>query len=96
MTKIYLTCFKYDDKTQDVVGYALCEDGCCLASHLSSCEEWSKHDMGFWDSTWKHDIYEKHCPDGFELIWIHDADNDEQWLKAMELNKKWAGMEESA
>lgn len=29
----------------DVIGYALAEDGECLAQHLSSNIDWSKHDM---------------------------------------------------
>lgn len=88
MAKIYLTCFPYSIRTQDVIGYALCEDGHGLASHLSSNEQWSKHDMGFAYSTWKHETYKEHCPEGFELIWIDDPDNDERWIEAMKLNEK--------
>lgn len=88
MAKIYLTCFNAGIFSKnDVLGYALCEDGCGLVSHSSSSEGWSKHDMGY-ESDWHHDTYQKHCPDGFELIWIDDADHDERWLKAMELNQQ--------
>lgn len=85
-TKIYLTCFDGGFRRGDVIGYALGEDGQGLASHLSSGIEWSKHDMGL-TSDWKHDHYEKIYPNGYELIWIDDPDNDERWLNAIELNK---------
>lgn len=41
----------------------------CLTGHLSSGEEWFKHDMGI-TSDWKHDIYEKHYPDGYNLEYL--------------------------
>ena len=68
--KIYLFCAPAQGwGPTDVVGYALGEDGAGLASHLSSSEGFSRHDMGL-TSDWKHDIYNKHYPDGFELEWI--------------------------
>lgn len=76
----------------DVIGYALCEDGYGLASHLSSSKEWSMHDMGY-ESDWKHEIYKEHCPEGYELIWIEDADNDERWIKALKLNLRLSSEE---
>jgi len=85
-TKIYLACFP-SGFGADVIGYALGEDGQGLASHMSSSEDWSKHDMGL-TGTWKHEHYAKVYPKGYELIWIDDADKDERWLKALELNKK--------
>lgn len=88
MTKIYLTCFNVGIAHSDeVIGYALCEDGHCLASHLSSGKGWFMHDMGY-ESNWHHDVYKEHCPEGYELIWIDDAENDERWIEAMELNKQ--------
>lgn len=53
----------------NVIGYALAEDGTGLCSHLSSNEDFSKHDMGL-TSNWKHDIYQEHYPDGYELEWV--------------------------
>lgn len=84
--KIYLTCFPGGFRSGDVMGYALGEDGQGLASHLSSNEAFSKHDMGL-TSDWKHDHYAKVYPEGYELFWIDDAEHDERWLKAIELNK---------
>lgn len=87
-TKIYLACFpqKWGGRFEDVVGFALGEDGKGLASHLSSNVSFSKHDMGL-TSNWKHEHYAEAYPDGYELIWIDDAKNDERWQKALALNK---------
>lgn len=86
--KIYLACFPVSwGRHEDVIGYALAEDGVGLASHLSSHEEWAKHDMGL-TSDWKHDHYAKCYPDGYELEWIDNADTDERWLKAIALNQE--------
>jgi len=97
MGKIFVFCvptgrssygmIKGAEPTGDVIGYALAEDGVGIASHYSSGENWSKHDMGI-TSDWKHAYYEKHYPNGYELEWIDfkDLDNHEGYLKAMELN----------
>jgi hypothetical protein len=61
--------------TGDVIGYALCEDGACIASHYSSGAYWARHDMGL-TSDWKHEAYKKKYPDGYELEWIDYADLD--------------------
>jgi len=84
--KIYLACFEGGMRSGDVIGHALCEDGTGLASHLSSSEGFSKHDMGL-TSDWKHDTYKEHCPDGFELEWVDDPENHEGWMAALKLNK---------
>jgi len=72
----------------DVIGFALAEDGTCLTSHYSSNESFSKHDIGL-TSNWKHEIYEEHYPDGFELEWIEESKYSEHtgFLKAFENNK---------
>jgi len=94
MNRIYLTCFSTGTGSGcvngstpggDVIGYALAEDGMCLAQHLSSNVDFSKHDMGLW-SNWKHENYNKYYPDGWELVWIDDADNNETWKHLIELN----------
>lgn len=73
----------------DVMGYALAEDGTGLASHLSSNEDFSKHDIGL-TSNWHHEAYEEHYPDGFELEWVDDPENHELFNAAYELNKQKA------
>ena len=72
----------------DVMGYALAEDGTILTSHYSSNESFSKHDMGL-TSDWKHEIYEEHYPNGFELEWIEESNCDEHigFQKAFAKNK---------
>ena len=57
--------------TDMVTGAALSEDGHFLAGHLSSSEGWFRHDMGL-TSNWKHKEYEKHYPNGYELIEVSD------------------------
>ncbi len=69
----------------DVV--ALAEDGTCLAGHLSSSIGFAKHDIGI-TSKWKHEIYEKHYPNGYELVWIDDARNSEEITNAVKLHNE--------
>ncbi len=81
---------------------AMCEDGVCLGNHISSNEGWAKIDIGYADdSNPKHEKYTKHCPDGYELIWIDTIQVKEQfnnksgelykaYLKNQELGKKVA------
>ena len=86
-TKIYLYCVDYcwGRGHNDVIGYALTEDGVGLASHLSSNREWAQHDMGL-TSDWKHDHYAEHCPDGYELEWVDDVENHPGLQAAIRIN----------
>ena len=70
---------------------AMCEDGEVLAGHLSSNRTWAMHDIGI-TSDWKHDLYQEHCPDGYELEWIdHNDVNTHVGLEAAyQLNQKLA------
>jgi len=89
--KIYVACFPAPNWGEEsVVGYALAEDGQGLVSHLSSSPEFSKHDMGF-NSDWHHDTYKTKYPDGFEVVWVDDPDNDPDWIRATQLNSERAG-----
>ncbi len=54
---------------------AISDDGQWLATHMSSNDEWAKYDIGIGadsngQSKRKHDIYNAHFPDGWELEWI--------------------------
>lgn len=51
----------------DVVG--ICEDGVVLAGHICSTHEFGKYDIGV-TSDRKHALYAKHCPDGFQVVWV--------------------------
>jgi hypothetical protein len=84
MAKIYLYCIPYG---RDVLGFALAEDGTGLASHLSSNDNFSKHDMGL-TSSWNHEAYQAHYPLGFELEWVSNVESHEGLDKALELNKQ--------
>lgn len=84
--KVYLYCIPGGFGPGDVSGYALAEDGTGLASHLSSNESWSKHDMGL-TSNWHHDSYTEHYPDGFVLEWVSEPESHEGLRAALELNR---------
>jgi hypothetical protein len=60
----------------DEVPFAMAEDGAGLASHFCSAG-WARHDMGFGGSTWKHEHYNAHYPNGWELEWVDDFDSHE-------------------
>lgn len=92
--KIYLWAAEFqwghgDRVHTDYLAYAMAEDGTGLCSHLSSTVGWAKHDVGL-TSNWKHDLYDKHYPNGYELVWLDDPEKDEGWKKAFELNKQMA------
>jgi len=92
MPIIYLFATTWSSKCGDVVGYAVAEDGHCLAQHLSSSINFAKHDMGL-NSTWKHELYYKHYPDGFELKWVDKYEDVPEGIR--ERNRKLADMEET-
>lgn len=72
------------------VGLALGEDGCFLASHVSSSPGWFRHDMGL-ASTWKHEAYSAHYPDGYELVEVEgDPRQHEGLMAAYRLNQETA------
>ena len=94
-TKIYLWCVPMGTGRGvvngstvggDVMGYAMTEQGVGLASHLSSSEAFSKHDIGL-TSDWHHDSYAEACPDGYEVEWVDDLDGHEGFLKALSINR---------
>lgn len=90
MKKIYLAAFPTPTLGGGYIGYTICEDGTGICSHFSSSIHFSKHDMGL-TSNWKHDFYNKYCPDGYELEWVDDPDNHAGWDAAVELNRATQG-----
>lgn len=68
MTKIFIYAVPLDD---DIVAYALGEDGQALASHVCSNHMYAHYDMGL-TSRKKHYLYEAAYPDGYELIDLLD------------------------
>jgi len=69
-SKIYVYAISDVTGFGDFCGMALAEDGTFLTSHISSNLYFVHHDMGVFKSDWKHDIYDKKYPDGWELEWI--------------------------
>lgn len=69
---------------------AMAEDGTGLAGHLSSHEDWAKHDIGV-TSDWKHEVYREHYPDGFEVVWVDNfhqrMQTDMRFAQAVALNR---------
>lgn len=93
MNKIYLYCLPAEMSgwgKDNVIGFAVGEDGQALGQHISSSPSWSQHDMGF-TSDWKHSTYSEAYPDGFELEWVHDPKNHAGLKRALELNKALNG-----
>lgn len=95
MMKIFLTAFPLQSGRGrvigsrpggDVLGSALAADGVALCSHLSSSVDFAKHDMGL-TSDWKHEHYQKHAPDGYELEWVDDPATHDGWQAALTLNR---------
>ena len=96
MTKIYLMV---DDRSKsdsweynDMTGFSICEDGVILSGHYSSNIDFLKHDLGL-NSTWKHNKYKAHCPEGYELVWKgwmsdDDIDKDAEMRIVFEKNKQ--------
>jgi hypothetical protein len=64
MNKIYILS---SGEGKFISGFAIAEDGECIASHCSSHRSWTRHDMGI-NSDWKHDQYKKKYPNGYELV----------------------------
>lgn len=93
MQKIF--CFINGGRGTDCnIVLAICEDGHCLAQHLSSNEWFARHDIGI-NSDWKHDKYEEHCQDGYELVWVDDPANSDELAAAYKKNQELAAIEEA-
>ena len=67
---------------------AIAADGTGLTGHVCSGHAWFDHDMGF-SSNWKHDVYDKHYPEGWELEYVETTAiaNHERLQKAFKLHR---------
>ena len=72
--KIFITAFPVDGG--DVVGFALAEDGTGLAQHMCSNSMYVRYDLGL-TSTRQHGKYAMHYPEGYELVDLIDATDEE-------------------
>jgi hypothetical protein len=70
---------------------ALAEDGAGLTGHLCSDHGFIGHDMGF-VGDWKHDVYNEHYPDGWQLefVEVEDVAGHERLQQAFALNRRMA------
>lgn len=79
LPKIFVFCNNAGCTNQgdwhSMVGIA--EDGAELAGHICSQHGWATHDMGIAENGWKRDVYAKHYPNGFEVLWVEDPDKHE-------------------
>lgn len=91
MKKIFCFVNSGRDTNWQIV-IALCEDGHCLAQHLSSSEGFAKHDIGI-TSDCKHEKYKEHCPEGYELIWLDNPESSVDLDAAYEKNQELATKE---
>lgn len=71
--KIYVFCNSCAPQWHSAL--ALAEDGTVLAGHVCSDHLWIPHDMGAEGSDWKHDDYDKHYPDGWELVLVESLND---------------------
>lgn len=85
-TTILLTALPWWDDVPNppMMGYALTTDGAGVLSHFSSSLDYSKHDLTVLH---KRD-YDEMYPDGYELVWIDNPENDERWQAALKLNRE--------
>ena len=94
LPKIYLVAFASNAIGPGFHGYALAEDGAGLCGHYSSTIDFAKHDLGL-TSDWKHEYYQEHYPEGYELEWVDDPDNHTGWRMAFRRNQLMKNMKES-
>lgn len=93
MSKIYVyTADRFPRAADgDLVCVAIAEDGAFLASHISSKADFARWDMGV-SSDRKHDRYQKHYPEGYEVVDLielseEELDKREDFLAVYRLHK---------
>jgi hypothetical protein len=93
LPKIYVFCNGCSRQWHSFV--ALAEDGTGLTGHICSHHGYAAHDMGVIPESeggWKHDIYAKHYPDGYEVEYVEvtskaDADRHPGLVAAFAKNR---------
>ncbi|HEX3058084.1 MAG TPA: hypothetical protein VHP62_01910 [Usitatibacter sp.] len=89
--KIYCFCNTPPNRDEWYVVMAIAEDGHCLASHVCSGPAFFKGDIGFdEDNDWsgKRELFEAHCPDGFECEWVDNPRAHEGLAAAFAKNQQ--------
>lgn len=75
--------------TDWVIGLAIDEHGECVGNHVSSCDAWSKHDMGATDAKAMHypDYVAKYGEGNFVVEWVDDPRNHAGLMAAYAKNQ---------
>lgn len=76
MKKIFVTTL-YRTVARDWWGFSLSQDGELLAEECAQDPTWIKLQLGLDGSESNHDIYKEKCPEGYELIFVHQFEFDE-------------------
>jgi len=64
---------------EDVLSYAMAEDGTVVAQHCSSSRGWARRDMGLLiGCEWQHDHYNAHYPNGYKLVDLTSCETGEE------------------
>lgn len=58
-------------------GAAIAEDGTFLQGHVSSNHSFLRHDLGGEKHGWKRENYDKHYPDGYEIVFLFHENGDD-------------------
>ena len=75
MNKIY--CFATGNTPFKFVR-AISEEGHCIAMRTSVNTEWAKNHIGY-TSKRCHNRYQSYYPNGYELVWVDDPDNNQEF-----------------
>lgn len=78
--QIYILC--YQNKMGDCHGFAVAEDGAGLAESKADNEQALKLNLGIGTDKF-HDIYDRHYPAGFELVFVQKPEKDKTWLRSL-------------
>ena len=90
MNKIY--AFNNGGRPNFMQAMAIAESGHVVGTHICSSEGYMRSDIGV-TSTWHHEDYKAHYPDGFEVEWVdtHKLDSHEGLQAALAKNKEMTG-----
>lgn len=88
---IYIICERASDEDNSHIGFALAEDGTGLVQHWSLHKLWLRYEMGITSKRY-HKDYEQHYPQGYMLVDLLEATDEELaadagFMKALTINK---------
>lgn len=89
--KMRIYGFHNGEPQYSAVAYAIDENGVVIASHFCSNQRFARHDLGMdGRCVWKHDIYDKKYPGGWETEFVitSEVDSHQGLVEALKLNKE--------